>query len=59
MDDAFGDALVIEVKDLFAQNEIFEKRRPKPPGLQAVLVVGDRNSVVRGQARAAVPFCLV
>ena len=28
MDDALGDALVIEVEDLLAQDEVFQQRRP-------------------------------
>ena len=28
MDDALGDALVIEVEDLFAKDEVLEERRP-------------------------------
>ena len=51
MDDALGDALVIEVRDLFAQDEIFEQRRAARAGLQRVLVVGDRDALVGRQHR--------
>ena len=40
--DALGNALVIEVRDLFAQDEVFEQRRAAQARLQRVLVVGDR-----------------
>ena len=39
--DALGDALVVEVGDLLAQDEVLEQRGPAQPGLQRVLVVGD------------------
>jgi hypothetical protein len=42
--DAFRDALVVEVRDLFAQDEVFEQRR-----LQRVLVIGDRDPLVGRQ----------
>ena len=34
MHDALGDALVIEVRDLLAQDEVFEQRRPAQSRLQ-------------------------
>ena len=34
MDDALGDALVVEVRDLFPKDEVFEKRRPANAGPQ-------------------------
>ena len=49
--DALGNALVIEVRDLLAQDEIFEQRGPAQAGLQRVLVVGDRHALVGGEAR--------
>ena len=39
VDDALGDALVVEVGDLLAEDEVLEQRRPAQPGLQRVLVV--------------------
>ena len=39
MDDPFGDALVIEMRDLLAQNEIFEQRGAARVRAQRVLVV--------------------
>ena len=41
MHDALGDALVVEVRDLLAQDEVFEQRRPAQAGLERILVVGD------------------
>ena len=41
--DALGDALVIEVRDLLAEDEVLEQRRAAQPGLERVLVVGDRS----------------
>jgi len=32
--DAFRDSFVVEVRDLFPQNEIFEQRRAAQAGLQ-------------------------
>ena len=49
MHDALGNALVVEMRDLFAQDEIFEQRRPAQPGFQRVLVVRDRHALVGGQ----------
>ena len=40
--DPLGDALVIEVRDLLAKDEVFEQRRAAEARLQRVLVVGDR-----------------
>ena len=39
---ALGDALVVEVGDLLAQDEVLEQRRPAQARLERVLVVGDR-----------------
>ena len=53
MHDALGNALVIEVRDLLAQDEIFEQRGPAQAGLERVLVVGDRHALIGGQHPAA------
>ena len=52
MHDAFGNALVIEVRDLLAQDEVFEQRRSAQPGLEGILVVGDRHALVGGEHTA-------
>ena len=44
-----GNALVVEVRDLLAQDEVFEQRRPAEAGLEGVLIVTDRHSEVGGQ----------
>jgi hypothetical protein len=49
MHDALGDALVVEVGDLLAQDEVFQQRRAAQAGLQRVLVVGDRHALVGGE----------
>ena len=51
--DALGNALVIEVRDLLAQDEVFEQRRAAQARLQRVLVVGDRHALVGGEHAAA------
>ena len=52
MDDALGDALVVEVRDLLAEDEVLEQRRPAQARLQRVLVVGDRHALVGRQLAA-------
>ena len=49
MHDALGNALVIEVRDLLAEDEIFEQRGPAQPRLQRILVVGDRHALIGRQ----------
>ena len=49
MDDALGNALVVEMGDLLAQDEILEQRRPARAALQRILVVGDRRALVGGE----------
>src|SRR5512140_706663 len=51
MDDALGDPLVIEMRDLLAQDEIFEERRSPHPALERVLVVRDGRALVRREYR--------
>ena len=52
MDDALGNAFVIEMRDLFAQDEIFQQRRAANAGLERILVVADRHALIRGQPLA-------
>ncbi len=47
--DALGDALVIEVRDLLAQDEVLQQRRSARRRLEAVLVVGNGDALVRGE----------
>ena len=51
MDDALGNALVVEVEDLLAEMEVLDQRRAARADLQRVLVVGDRAALRRGQDR--------
>jgi hypothetical protein len=41
--DALGDALVVDMGDLLAEDEILEQRRSAQPSLQRILVVRDRE----------------
>jgi hypothetical protein len=54
MHDALGNALVIEMRDLLAQDEVFEQGRSPQSGLQRVLVVADAHALVRRQRLAGV-----
>jgi hypothetical protein len=49
MHDALGDALMVEMGDLLAQDEIFEQARAPLAALERILIVGDRRSLVRRQ----------
>ena len=51
MDDALGDALVVEMDDLLAEDEVLQQDRAARAGLQRVLVVGDRDALVGRQQR--------
>src|SRR5690606_8676522 len=53
MNDALGDALMVEVEDLLAEMEILEQRRAARALLEAVLVVGDRHAMLGGERRMA------
>ena len=39
VNDALGDALVVEMRDLLAQDEVFKQRRPAHAALQGILVI--------------------
>ena len=49
VNDPLGNPLVIEVRDLLAQDEIFEQRRSAQPCLQRALIVADGNALVGRQ----------
>ena len=49
--DALRNALVIEVRDLFAQDEVFEQRRTAQARLERILVVRDGHALI-GRERA-------
>ena len=46
MDHALRDALVVEMRDLLAQDEILQQRRSAHAGLERVVVVGDVDPLV-------------
>jgi hypothetical protein len=49
MNHAFRNPLVIEVRDLFPQDEVLQQGRPSLPGLERILVVVDAQSLIRRQ----------
>ena len=51
MDDPFGYALMVEMLDLIAQDEILKEGGPPRIGPQGVLVVRYHEALVRGQGR--------
>jgi hypothetical protein len=51
VDDALGDALVIEVKDFLAKVKIFQQRRSARTDAQRVLVVRDGDALLRRERR--------
>jgi hypothetical protein len=51
VDDAFGDALMVEMVDFLAENLVFQKHRAACTRLQLILIVADRDAVVGGQYR--------
>ncbi len=55
MDDALGDALAVEMRELLDEMEILQQDRSARPGGQAVLIVGDRRTGTGGQRSAHGP----
>ena len=51
MDDALGNALMVEVEDLLAEVEVLQQRRAARALPQGVLVVGDRDALLGRQHR--------
>ena len=49
MDDTLGNALVIEMSDFFAKDKILQKRRAARIGPEGVLIIGERDALVRGE----------
>src|SRR3546814_20322741 len=59
MDDTFGNAFMVEMEYLFAQDKIFEQRRSALSGTQAVLIVRYAVTDIVGQMRGPIPvICL-
>jgi hypothetical protein len=46
---SFGDPLVVEVGDLFAEDEVLEQGRAARAGAERVVVVADRDALIGGQ----------
>ena len=55
MHDAFRNAFVIEVRDLFAKDEIFQQRRTAIARFERVLIVVDANALI-GREKLISPF---
>jgi hypothetical protein len=51
MHDAFGNALMIEMGDLLAKNEIFQQGGTAWRGAQRILVIRNRYPLVGGEGR--------
>jgi hypothetical protein len=54
MHHALGDALVVEVRDLLAEDEVFEQRRAALAVLERILVVVDAHALIGRQVLALV-----
>jgi hypothetical protein len=50
-DDTLRDALVIEMGNFLAEDEIFQKCGTARIGLERILIIGQRETLVRGQRR--------
>jgi hypothetical protein len=59
VDDALGDALVVEVGDLLAKDEVFKQAGAALIGLERVLVVRDRDALLGRHRRVAAPGLLL
>ena len=51
MHDALGNALMVEVEDLFPKVEVFERGRPAPADAKRILVIGNRHALLCRQDR--------
>ena len=49
VDDAFGDAFMVEMKDLFPEMRVFEQRGTARAGFKTVLIVGHRDALFGSQ----------
>ena len=54
MHDPFGNALVVEMEDLFTQDEVFKQRRTAFTGFEAVLIVRNPNALIGRQVLRAI-----
>src|ERR1700740_339977 len=53
MNNALRNSLVVEMKNLFTEVEIFQGGRTTRTDLQSVLIIGDSDSLLRGEPRNA------
>jgi hypothetical protein len=53
MHDTLGNTLVIEMRDFFAKDEIFQKRRAMRMSSERILIIRNCNALVRGEHRGA------
>src|ERR1039457_6679599 len=49
MNDTFGNTLVIEMRNFFAEDKILKKCRSTRIGLKRVLVIGNGKALIRGE----------
>src|SRR5271170_7625834 len=59
MNNAFRNAFMIEVKNLFPKVGVFHRGRPARPNSERILVVGNRRSLLSGQRRDVISRDLV
>lgn len=59
VDDALGNAFVVEVEDLLAQHEVLQQRRPTLAAGEAVLIIGNCDPLGRRHRADAVTGDLV
>ena len=53
VDHPLGNAFMVEMGDLFAQDKVFQRGRPAQADLERILVVGDGHALAGGQALLA------
>ena len=53
MNDTFRNALVIEMRDFVAKDEILQERRAARIRPERVLIIGERDALVSGERRMA------
>jgi hypothetical protein len=51
VDDALGNALMIEMGDLLPEGKIFQERRTSIPGFQRILIVRDDDALIGREGR--------
>jgi hypothetical protein len=52
MHDALGDALMVEMHDLFAKDEVLQQYRAARTGFERILVIGNRYALIGRQQGA-------